>query len=312
MDDDSHSLTDSVRQHVVDGHLRYHAYHAGMYAFPNDETEQYCDNLKHSLIIHLCEGRYFYAPCREVFQKGAQILDLGTGTGKWCMEMADCYPNSRFHGMDLSPIQPDWVPENVEFFVDDIEHVNGWTYPDDTFDYIHIRHTLHSIKDRPELWKRVYDHLKPGGYVEVQEFQYVPACDDTSCDGPYAWRDFLRYLEAGLEGLGSQLNSIQSAEDELRAAGFKQLRCQNLKCPVGPWAKKPKLRECGRLLREAIMWGLVGLSRRPFRDGLGWTPVQIEMFLVDVRKDMARESNGIPKFHSYFPFRSIYGRKPVS
>lgn len=77
MDNDSHSLSSSVRKHVVDGHLRYHAYHAGQYAFPNDETEQYRDNLKHALTIHLCDGNYFYAPFHKVFEQGAQVLDLG-------------------------------------------------------------------------------------------------------------------------------------------------------------------------------------------------------------------------------------------
>lgn len=70
--------------------------------------------------------------------------------------VADMYPNAQFHGMDLSPIQPDWVPENVLFVVDDIEHEAGWTYPENSFDYIHIRHTCHSIKNRAELWSRVY------------------------------------------------------------------------------------------------------------------------------------------------------------
>lgn len=70
--------------------------------------------------------------------------------------VADSYPNARFDGMDLSPIQPDWVPENVSFMVDDIEHESGWTYPENKFDYIHVRHLIHSIKDRREMWKRIY------------------------------------------------------------------------------------------------------------------------------------------------------------
>ncbi|RDA90001.1 hypothetical protein CP533_1482 [Ophiocordyceps camponoti-saundersi (nom. inval.)] len=260
-DDDSEtrSLTDSIRQHVVDGNLRYHAYHQGTYAFPNDETEQ-----------------------------------------------------SRFHGMDLSPIQPDWVPENVEFFVDDFEDDRGWGYAADSFDYIHVRHTTHSIKNRPQLWKRIYEHLKPGGYVEVQEFQYVASCDDASCDGPYAWRDFLRYLEAGLGALGSDLNGIRHVEPELLAAGFGDVSSRDVRCPLGPWPEGRRARERGRALRDAMSLGLVGLARRPLRDGLGWSAVQIEMFLVDVRKDLVREAeDGRPLFHSYFPFRVVFARKPV-
>lgn len=76
--DETRSLTDSIRQHIVDGGLRYHAYHAGQYAFPNDETEQYRDDLKHNLTIHLCEGAYFFAPIHDrLLQPGAEVLDLG-------------------------------------------------------------------------------------------------------------------------------------------------------------------------------------------------------------------------------------------
>lgn len=76
-DDDTRSLTDSIRQHIVDGGLRYHAYHAGSYSFPNDETEQYRDDLKHNLCIYLCEGDYFFAPIHNILEKGGTVLDLG-------------------------------------------------------------------------------------------------------------------------------------------------------------------------------------------------------------------------------------------
>jgi SAM-dependent methyltransferase len=68
--------------------------------------------------------------------------------------VADEYPNTEFLGLDLSPIQPELVPENVHFVVDDIEHENGWDYPENKFDFIHVRHTLHSIKDRQQLFER--------------------------------------------------------------------------------------------------------------------------------------------------------------
>ncbi|KAH6975691.1 methyltransferase [Ilyonectria destructans] len=311
-DDDTHSLTYSIRQHIVEGGLRYHAYHAGKYVFPNDENEQYREDLKHNLTVYLCDGELFYAPIHRQLERGAEVLDLGTGTGKWCIELADSYPDSTFHGMDLSPIQPDWIPERVSFVVDDIEHDAGWVYPDDMFDYIHMRHTLPFIRDRTELWERIYQHLKPGGWFELQEFHYTAACDDKSCDGPYPWRDFISYLEAGMANLGSDMHGILKAEEELAAAGFEDLRVKHLKCPVGPWAKKKKLQECGYVLRDVLMAGVNGLARKPFREGLKWTDIQIELFLVQVRKAITEESNGLPKFHSYYPFRSVCCRKPLN
>ncbi|CAH0052989.1 unnamed protein product [Clonostachys solani] len=312
-DDDTRSLSESIRGHIVRGGLRYHAYHAGKYAFPNDETEQYRDDLKHTLTLHLCDDRAFFAPVGNILESGAEVLDLGTGTGKWCMELADIYTESEFHGMDLSPIQPDWVPDNVMFVVDDIEHEAGWTYPENHFDFIHIRHTLHSIQDRKELWNRIYRHLKPGGWFEIQEFHYTAACDDDSCDGPFAFRDFLGFLGDGMAALGSDLHGILKSENEISEAGFQNVQTKSLKCPVLPWAKTGKKSVCGHMLRESILWGLKGLARRPFGEGLGWTSIQIEMFLVDVRRSMTEvdPANGLPRFHTYWPFHIIYGQKPM-
>jgi hypothetical protein len=59
------------------------------------------------------------------------------------------YPNSTITGIDLSPIQPTFVPENVHFFVDDFEE--EWVDPENKYDFIHLRHTLHSVKDTKTL-----------------------------------------------------------------------------------------------------------------------------------------------------------------
>lgn len=63
--------------------------------------------------------------------------------------MGEQHPSAKVEGLDLSPIQPAWVPPNVEFVVDDI--TQEWTYPDNSIDFIHMR-TLHgSIRDWPGL-----------------------------------------------------------------------------------------------------------------------------------------------------------------
>jgi SAM-dependent methyltransferase len=41
-----------------------------------------------------------------------QILDIGTGTGIWAIDMADKYPMAMVIGIDLSPIQPSFIPNN--------------------------------------------------------------------------------------------------------------------------------------------------------------------------------------------------------
>ena len=71
--------------------------------------------------------------------------------------MGDLYPNANILGVDLSPIQPEWVPPNVKFMVDDVE--SPWLSPRNHFDYIHGRHTVMAIRDWPKLMRRVLEYV---------------------------------------------------------------------------------------------------------------------------------------------------------
>lgn len=61
-------------------------------------------DLKHHVMMLLCDARLHLAPIVDP----RKILDIGTGTGIWVMEMAEQYPRSMIWGTDLSPIQPSW------------------------------------------------------------------------------------------------------------------------------------------------------------------------------------------------------------
>lgn len=71
-----------------------------------------------------------------------------------CSEFADANPSADVIGVDLSPIQPKFVPPNCRFEVDDI--TQEWTYPDNHFDFIHVRAMIGSIPDWTGLYKKAY------------------------------------------------------------------------------------------------------------------------------------------------------------
>jgi ubiquinone/menaquinone biosynthesis C-methylase UbiE len=73
------------------------------------------------------------------------VLDLGTGTGIWAIDFADAFPNTQVTGTDISPIQPSWVPPNLKFEIEDF--TEEWTFPGNTFDYIHMRYLYGSVPD---------------------------------------------------------------------------------------------------------------------------------------------------------------------
>lgn len=68
--------------------------------------------------------------------------------------VGDQYPSANILGVDLSPIQPMWVPPNVKFMVDDVE--SPWLHARDHFDYIHSRHIVMAIRDWDKLMGNVY------------------------------------------------------------------------------------------------------------------------------------------------------------
>ena len=59
----------------------------------------------HQMIRICMDNRLHMAPIGE---KPGKILDVGTGTGIWAIEMGDEYPNTEVIGTDLSPTQPSW------------------------------------------------------------------------------------------------------------------------------------------------------------------------------------------------------------
>lgn len=97
---------------------------------PNDEPEQERINMQHHAGFLALGKRNYLSP----LVNPRTVLDLGTGTGIWAVEVAEQLPAADIIGVDLSPIQPAWVPPNVKFEVDDIE--DDWTFPENHFDFI--------------------------------------------------------------------------------------------------------------------------------------------------------------------------------
>jgi hypothetical protein len=70
----STSITSSIRAHTFEDGIRYHKFHDGKYAFPNDETEQNRDDMKHAMTLLLCDNRLHFAP---IGNNPQNIIDLG-------------------------------------------------------------------------------------------------------------------------------------------------------------------------------------------------------------------------------------------
>ncbi|KAK5657918.1 hypothetical protein OQA88_2467 [Cercophora sp. LCS_1] len=199
----SSSLSESVRDYNFENNRRYHKFREGSYHFPDDKPEQAREDMKHAMIVNLCDGRLHFAP----LERPKKILDIGTGTGIWAIDVADEYPEADVLGIDLSPIQPNKIPHNLRFMVNDAE--SKWFHRPNTFNYIHIRHMTSSIKDWPRLLSQAYKALKPGGWVEIQDLRFVLKCDDGTLEPDDPVGDFLLKIRQGLEAMGVDLLAME-------------------------------------------------------------------------------------------------------
>ncbi|TEA10617.1 Secondary metabolism regulator LAE1 [Colletotrichum sidae] len=290
------SLASSIRDYNFENRRRYHKYNEGQYNFPNDEPEQERENMKHHMIVALCDNELHNAPIKGP----RKVVDIGTGTGIWAIEMGEKYPEAEIDGLDLSPIQPPFVPPNVSFLVDDVEA--EWLYPENSIDYVHLRHMAPSIKDWPKLLCQAYKALKPGGWLELQDIVPEYKCDDATMppSEQYTPAKTLDLITEGLAHLGVDLRAGNSHAGRIEAAGFRSLMHDIKKVPVGSWPKDAHLKSIGSYAHAMIYDGLHGNTIGSFTRGLGWSPEEVEVFLVQVRKEMT--DNAVHPYifyHSY-------------
>lgn len=67
--------------------------------------------------------------------------------------VGETFPSAKVTGVDLSPIQPHWIPPNVDFIVDDIE--DAWVHAND-YDFAHFRFVNTVIKDNVGVLAKVF------------------------------------------------------------------------------------------------------------------------------------------------------------
>lgn len=82
-------------------------------------------------------------------------MDVGTGTGLWAISYGETYPDATVIGTDLSPMQTHYLPSNVTFEVEDLEH-EEWDLGG-SFSFIHVRNMLGSIRDWKDFLRKTYE-----------------------------------------------------------------------------------------------------------------------------------------------------------
>jgi SAM-dependent methyltransferase len=237
------SLSSSILKFRQENGRTYHAYKDGVYIGPNDNPEQERLDFQHALCLLTFENQLYHCPAaKSDAYPVKRVLDVGTGTGCWAIDFADEHPEAHVIGVDLSPIQPSFVPPNVEFQVDDMEET--WTFSA-PFDFIHSRFMTASFADWPRFFKQCYDNLEPGGWLEVVDI-LPPTSDDATLTQQTALGRWSSTLLEGTRTIGRDFDGALHYNEQIQAAGFEDVKLMVYKWPQNRWPKDPKYKELGK------------------------------------------------------------------
>ena len=192
------------------------------------------------------------------------------------------------------------VAPNVEFLVDDAEDL--WV--GQSYDYIHIRMLSGAIKDWPALLAKAFNHMNPGGWIEITEFEvWVHSYNNNLHRAPdiQTWQEGLREAAAMI---GRRFDVAVNLEDWVRGANFTDITLDKVIVPTGPWPKNKEMKTLGayqllNMLDAASCYGQAHFTRV-----LGWSVDEYEVLSAKVREQL--KDRTLQLYSDLYVFRACF------
>lgn len=188
-----------------------------------------------------------------------RVLDVATGTGDWCLEFAEEFPQTELIiGTDLSSIQPEETPPNVAFVIDD--STQEWL--DGDLDYVHTRCTGGCWDNMPaQIIEQAFEKLNPGGWLECQELDLALCCDDGTMAPDHGLKQWVEELVRVSLIVGRPIRIAPDLKGWFERAGFVEIQERVLKIPSCAWPEERGRRETGWWFEEMLAGHVSVLSR---------------------------------------------------
>ncbi|CRK29683.1 hypothetical protein BN1708_015630, partial [Verticillium longisporum] len=144
-------------------------------------------------------------------------------------------------GVDLSPIQPEFVAPNSRFEIDDLEDEWIWLMP---FHFIFARGMIESFKKPQESIRDAFRNLEPNGYLELQDHAFPLECDDDTLKNTnlQQWSSYL--VDAG-KLAERPITAAPQFQHLMEEEGFVDIVVTKKKWPTNDWDPGQEQKELG-------------------------------------------------------------------
>ncbi len=260
------------------------------YLLPKDAQEDQRLNYQHHVLYRTISNHYL-APLTQATTP--TILDVGTGTGIWPMEMASLFPQAHILGVDVALSSlPHPLPANCLFAQANILH--GLPFPDQQFSFTHQRLLVAAIP--AAHWPAVVQELvrvtRPGGWIEMLEIG-----DTIQHAGP-ATKRLLNWMTSISKEIGFEMEILHHLGDLLKQSGCQDIESQDIPVPLGAWAGT-----IGQMLKTDVLHGYSAL-KDSYCPRSNTAPAVFEA-MVQAAADEWEQNRASYLFHA------IFGRRPL-
>lgn len=259
------------------------------YLLPTDLGETNRLDFQHYMLRFAMRGNYA-AP----LDHPRDILDVGSGTGRWAVEMAQQFPQANVIGADIAPPTVEASTpiraDNYAFVLANV--LEGLPFPDNSFDFVHQRLLVAAIP--ADKWQQVARELarvtRPGGWVELVE------AESRLPNAGAGLQTTMRWASGFAARRGIDPASASQVGMFLRGAGLANVVERSVALPVGE-----KVGRLGSMAKTDLMAGMTALRGVLINMGLA-SETEYSQVIEQVNRELS--SGAIT-----WPFYIAYGQK---
>ncbi|KAK4518436.1 uncharacterized protein ATC70_008654 [Mucor velutinosus] len=223
------------------------------WSYNNGDEREYDRQLRqHYVLKHVLDGN-IHVPVPT--DKSITILDSACGAGFWTLDMAQAYPKAKVIGLDAFPLDDKRMKgySNATISAPNAVYKYGdltmqLTLPDNYVDVLYQRDTTSIIPHErwPFLFKELMRVMKPGGYIELVEYNF-----DIRDPGPVLAL-VNEWYKIASTSVGVDPEEAKQLESKLISAGFQQVEKKVVSIPIGEWPAEKDQQEKGFLYKQVI------------------------------------------------------------